>query len=69
MQHIVHINARVQRIDAEKQNRSDALNRTLTEANRTIVQLKAELFATRVVSAFALFGMGFALFRSLTGVQ
>jgi hypothetical protein len=53
MQHIVHINARVQRIEADKQNRSDAINRNLTGANREIIKLRSQLFAARVMAGTA----------------
>lgn len=65
MAHVLHINARKQRSEADRQNRSDALNRTLTDANRQIVQLKAELFATRVTAGFALLALGYALLHVL----
>lgn len=64
---ILHINAKQQRLDADKQNRSDAINRTLTDNEQAIEQLKAELFATRVTAVFALVGMGYALFHALAG--
>lgn len=53
MDHAVIINQKQHRIDADRQNRSDAINRSLINANRTIAQLRSELIAARYMAGIA----------------
>lgn len=66
MSTVIHLSQRQQRLDAEQLSRSEAMNRTLVEANTTIEQLQADLKVTRITAFFALVVMGYALFVSLT---
>ncbi|MFA6700946.1 MAG: hypothetical protein WCS28_12360 [Thiomicrospira sp.] len=67
MDHAVIINQRQQRNDADKLNRSDALNRTLTGHEQTIQALRSELFATRIATAIAISAMFAAMLYVLRG--
>ncbi len=63
MSQIVHINARQQRQEADKLSRSEALNRTLMDANTRIEELESELLSTRLAAAAGLVVMAILLFN------
>jgi hypothetical protein len=67
MSDIIRINQRQQRLDADEQQRSDAMNRTLIEAKRTINNLQADLQATRCIAGLALVMVGLVLCAVLIG--